>query len=145
MVPAVSDVEDIMRHKAKCRKLGRSTAHRKATVAALVRNLIREDRITTTVTKAKEARSLAEKMVTVARKGTLAARRQVIAILSDGDHVAKLFDSLVPQFEGRAGGYTRIAKLGRRRSDSSEMAVLEWLGAAPPEARKSRKEKTEKE
>ena len=93
-----------MRHKAKAKKLGRSAAHRKATESALVRGLIREDRIKTTLAKAKMARGLAEKMVTMARKGTLAARRNVVAALAKGEHVRRLFDVIVPQCEGRQGG-----------------------------------------
>jgi large subunit ribosomal protein L17 len=120
-----------MRHKAKSTRLGRTSAHRKATVSALVRALIKEQRIRTTLPKAKLARSEAEKMVTLARKGTLAARRRVASALSDGQHVKLLFDVIVPQCKGRSGGYTRIVKLGRRTSDSSEMAIIEWMGAPP--------------
>jgi len=123
-----------MRHKVKSKRLGRRTAHAKATIAALVRALIREQRIRTTLSKAKLARSASEKMVTVARKGTLAARRQVAAAISDGPHVKMLFETIVPMCKDRSGGYTRIVKLGRRTSDSSEMAILEWVGAARQEA-----------
>jgi len=119
-----------MRHKAKSKRLGRKTAHARATISALVRALIKEQRIRTTLPKAKLARSASEKIVTVARKGTLAARRQVVAAISDGPHVRTLFDTIVPMCKGRSGGYTRIVKLGRRTSDSSEMAILEWVGAA---------------
>lgn len=121
-----------MRHKAKSIRLGRTSAHRKATVSALVRALITEQRIKTTLSKAKLARTDAEKMVTLARKGTLAARRRVVSALSDGRHVKALFDVIVPQCKGRSGGYTRIVKLGRRPSDSSEMAIIEWIGAPSP-------------
>ena len=121
-----------MRHKAKSIRLGRTSAHRKATVSALVRALIKEQRIKTTLSKAKLARSEAEKMVTLARKGTLTARRSVASALSDGPHVKTLFEVIVPQCKGRSGGYTRIVKLGRRPSDSSEMAILEWIGAPSP-------------
>lgn len=117
-----------MRHRAVRKKLGRSTSHRKALVAGLVCNLIKERRITTTVQKAKIARSAAEKMVTMARLGTLSARRRAIALLRQKDAVEALFSNIVPICEGRAGGYTRVLKLGRRSSDGSEMALLEWVG-----------------
>jgi len=117
-----------MRHKRNCAKLGRSSAHRKALLAGLVCNLINEKRIKTTLPKAKQARSLAEKMVTLGRKGTLSDRRRALSVLHQRGPVATLFEEIVPQCEGRQGGYTRILKLGRRRSDSSEMAVLEWVG-----------------
>lgn len=117
-----------MRHRAVRKKLGRSSSHRKALVAGLVCNLIKERRITTTVQKAKIARSEAEKMVTIARTGSLSARRRAIALLRQTDAVALLFSDIVPICEGRAGGYTRVLKLGRRGSDGSEMALLEWVG-----------------
>jgi len=110
-------------------------------LASLVCNLIEEKRIKTTLAKAKQGRSLAEKMVTLGRKGTLAARRRAIAKLSQGKRVAKLFDEIIPQFDGRSGGYTRIVKLGRRGSDGSEMAVLEWIGILPPEKKKKKTDK----
>jgi large subunit ribosomal protein L17 len=116
-----------MRHKVKTAKLGRAPAHRKATVAAMVRALIKQRRVKTTLAKAKAARISAEKMVTMARKGTLAARRNIASVLSDGPHMKALFDEIVPICQGRSGGYTRIVKLGRRSSDSSEMAILEWV------------------
>lgn len=103
-------------------------------LANMVSSLIKEKRITTTVQKAKLARSMAEKMVTLGRRGTLADRRRAVSLLHQPDAVGVLFDEIVPRMEGRDGGYTRIYKLGRRRSDSSEMAVLEWveaLGAKP--------------
>ncbi len=97
-------------------------------MAGLVCNLIKERRITTTVQKAKIARSEAEKMVTMARLGTLSARRRAISLLRQKDAVDTLFADIVPICEGRAGGYTRVLKLGRRSSDGSEMALLEWVG-----------------
>lgn len=131
-----------MRHRKKNVKLGRTSAHRKATVASLVCNLIEEKRIRTTLAKAKLARSLAEKMVTFSRNGTLAARRRVIAELSSTRHAAKLADEIVPELSDRQGGYTRITKLGQRRSDSSEMVILEWVGIRPPERKKKKKADT---
>jgi len=123
-----------MRHRAVRKKLGRSSSHRKALVAGLVGNLIKERRITTTVQKAKIARSAAEKLVTVARKSAMSpasnvsARRQVMALLGRKDVVDTLFSDILPICEGRAGGYTRVLKLGRRGGDGSEMALLEWVG-----------------
>ena len=116
-----------MRHRKKTVKLGRTSAHRNELLANLVCGLIEHRRIKTTVAKAKAARSLAEKMVTLGKKGTLAARRQAIATLKQEGLVRVLFDKIAPGFESRAGGYTRILKLGRRMSDSSEMVLLEWV------------------
>jgi large subunit ribosomal protein L17 len=116
-----------MRHRKKTVKLGRTSAHRNELLANLVCALIDNKRIKTTLPKAKAARSLAEKMVTLGKKGTLAARRQAISTLKQTDSVKELFDSITPTFADRAGGYTRIVKLGRRISDSSEMVLLEWV------------------
>ena len=116
-----------MRHRKKTVKLGRTSAHRNELLANLVCGLIEHRRIKTTVAKAKAARSLAEKMVTLGKKGTLAARRQAIATLKQECLVRVLFDEITPGFESRSGGYTRILKLGRRMSDSSEMVLLEWV------------------
>ena len=116
-----------MRHRKKTVKLGRTSAHRNELLANLVCGLIEHRRIKTTIAKAKAARSLAEKMVTLGKKGTLAARRQAIATLKQENLVRVLFDDIAPSFESRSGGYTRILKLGRRISDSSEMVLLEWV------------------
>ena len=139
-----------MRHRNKDSKLGRSSAHKKATLSALVCALIQERRIKTTLAKAKQARRLAEKMVTLCRKcrnaekpeTKLAARRRAISILSRKKLVAKLIDEIVPELDGRQGGYTRIVRLGRRRSDGSEMVILEWVGTAPPENKKKKTAET---
>ena len=122
-----------MRHQRAGRKLGRSKAHREQLLGSLVSNLILQSRIRTTVSKAKEAKRDADKMVTLARKGTLAARRLAAARLRRPEAVSRLFESVVPAMEGRKGGYTRVTKLGQRRSDGSEMAILEWvvIPAAP--------------
>lgn len=116
-----------MRHRKHNKKLGRSGAHRSALLSALVVALIKRRSITTTVVKAKEAKQLAEKMVTLARKGTVPARRLAAARLHDDDATALLFKEIVPIFEGRNGGYTRVVKLGQRASDGSEMAILQWV------------------
>lgn len=122
-----------MRHRKKTVKLGRTGAHRNELLSNLVCALIDNKRIKTTGPKAKAARSLAEKMVTLGKKGTLAARRQAIATLKQEKSVRELFDNVAPVFTDRPGGYTRIIKLGRRISDSSEMVLLEWVDtiAAP--------------
>lgn len=109
------------------RKLGRSSAHRKAMLRNLVTDLFNEGRITTTVTRAKEARRQAEKMITLAKRGDLHARRQVLAYVYDESVVTKLFDEIAPNYEDRQGGYTRILKLGPRRGDNTEMAFLELV------------------
>ncbi|MFC1497006.1 50S ribosomal protein L17 [Verrucomicrobiota bacterium] len=133
-----------MRHRKKNKKIGRSSAHRHATISALVCALIERKRIKTTVVKAKIARSLAEKMVTLARKGTLSARRQAISVLVRVKHVKILFEEIAPQFNGRQGGYTRITKLAPRRGDCSESAVLEWIGIAPLPKKVKKKKEVEK-
>ena len=109
------------------RKLGRSSAHRKAMLRNLVTDLFREGRITTTDTRAKEARRQAEKMITLAKRGDLHARRQVLAYVYDEAVVAKLFDEIAPKYADRQGGYTRILKLGPRQVDNAELAFLELV------------------
>lgn len=124
-----------MRHRKKTVKLGRTSAHRNELLANLVCALIDNKRIKTTLPKAKAARSLAEKMITLGKKGTLAARRQAISTLKNDKSVKELFEAVAPSFAARAGGYTRIIKLGRRISDSSEMVLLEWVeGVEAPAA-----------
>jgi large subunit ribosomal protein L17 len=125
-------------------KLGRSPSHRKALVAALVCHLIEQKRIRTTLPKARQARSMAERMVTLARGNTLQSRRLAIARLGKVGAVSTLFDEVVPKFEGRQGGYTRVMKLGQRRSDGAEMAVVEWVGIDVPDKRKKKKVAEEK-
>ncbi len=124
-----------MRHQKKTVKLGRSQAHRDALLANQVCSLIIHQRIRTTLAKAKAARPLAEKMVTLGKKGTIHARRTAAAYLHQADAVKKLFEEIAPRSASRAGGYTRIVKLGARKSDSAPMAVLEWVDTAPPEAK----------
>lgn len=135
-----------MRHRKKTIKLGRTSAHRDALLASLVCNLIESKRIVTTVPKAKAARSLAEKMVTLGKKGDLAARRRAISALRRSDRVSTLFSAVAPAFKDRQGGYTRIMRLGRRSSDSSEMAILEWVNFVPqpPKPKKDDKAKDAK-
>ena len=123
-----------MHHRRKTTKLGRSSAHRAAMLAALVCGLIEQKRIRTTLAKARLARSEAERLVTVAREGTLVARRRVLAALRHRIPMQNLFKDIVPKMSGRNGGYTRIVKLERRRGDNAEMAYLEWVGSSSVEA-----------
>jgi large subunit ribosomal protein L17 len=123
-----------MRHQNKTVKLGRSQAHRDALLANQVCSLIDHQRIRTTLAKAKAVRPLAEKMVTLGKKGTIHARRTAVAVLHQPGAVKKLFEEIAPRSASRAGGYTRIIKLGARKSDSAPMAILEWVDAAVVEA-----------
>ncbi|GIX50002.1 MAG: hypothetical protein KatS3mg132_196 [Limisphaera sp.] len=117
-----------MRHRKHTAKLGRTSEHRNRMLASLVCSLIRHNRITTTLAKAKAARSLAEKLVTLCKKGTLHARRLASARLyQDEDACRILFKEIAPHFKSRPGGYTRIIRLGQRRGDAAQMAILEWV------------------
>ncbi len=120
-----------MRHKRLNKKFGRSPEHREQLMRMLCAALILNDKITTTLPKAKQARKDAEKLVTLARKGTLAARRLAAARLRSPEAVKRLFDVVVKGQEGRQGGYTRITKLGQRRGDATELCILEWTTVAP--------------
>lgn len=120
-----------MRHLKRTAKLGRTGEHRNALLANLVCSLIKHRRITTTVAKAKAARSVAEKMVTLAKHGTLHDRRLASARLhQDEEAVRMLFKEIAPAHKDRNGGYTRIVRLGRRQGDAAEMAILEWVESA---------------
>lgn len=111
----------------KLRKLGRRTDHRKAMLRNQVTSLLEHEKIETTLTRAKETQRMAEKMITLGKRGDLHARRQALAYIFDEDVVTKLFDEIAPNYSERDGGYTRIMKLGPRRGDSSEMAILELV------------------
>ena len=125
-----------MRHQRVMKKFGRSSKHRKMLMKSLVTNLILAESIKTTLPKAKEARKDADKIVTVAKKGDLAARRLAASRLLDPKAVQKLFDKIAPSMKDRKGGYTRIVKLGTRRGDAAEMCVLQWVTAGEPVAAK---------
>ncbi len=116
-----------MRHQKKTVKLGRKAEHRDAMLANQVCSLIQHNRIKTTLAKAKAVRPLAERMITLGKKGTLHARRTAISVLGQKDLVKKLFEDVAPRSAERAGGYTRIIKLGPRKSDSALMAYIEWV------------------
>lgn len=135
-----------MRHRVKGRKLGRSPAHRKALFRNQLASLVKEERIKTTLPKAKELRPIAEKVVTQGKRDTLHARRQVNRWLPERDLVKKVFDDIAPRFQERPGGYTRIIKLGPRQGDGAEMAVIEFVetGVSEPEPDKKKGKKKEK-
>jgi len=116
-----------MQHNRAGRKLGRTTSHRRALFRNQLASLFTHERITTTLPKAKELRPLAEKMVTLGKRGGLHARRLALKNLPDQSAVKRLFDELAPRFASRTGGYTRILKLGRRPGDGAEMAILEFI------------------
>jgi len=116
-----------MRHQKNTRKLGRTSSHRDAMLANLVASLIIHKRVKTTLAKAKTARPLAEKLVTLGKGGTLHDYRLAVAKIGQEDVVKKLFKEIAPGFKDRKGGYTRILKLGPRQSDSAPIAFLEWV------------------
>lgn len=109
------------------RKLGRPTDHRKAMLRAMVTFLIEKGKIETTVTRAKEVRSMAEKMITTAKTNDLHSKRQVFSYITKEDVAKKLFDEVAPKYKERAGGYTRIIRTGPRRGDAAEMAIIELV------------------
>ena len=109
------------------RKLGRTTAHRKAMLRGLVTLLLENGKVETTLTRAKEVRSVAEKMITLGKKNTLASRRSALAYITKEDVVTKLFSEIAPKYENRNGGYTQIFKLGPRRGDAAEMAIIKLV------------------
>jgi large subunit ribosomal protein L17 len=133
-----------MRHQKKTIKLGRTAEHRKALLANQVCSLIEHQRIKTTLAKAKAVRPLAERMVTLGKNGSVHARRTALATLRQKKAVKKLFDDIAPRSAERNGGYTRIVKLGQRKSDSAPMAFIEWVDVAEVAEQKSTEEKKAK-
>ncbi len=117
-----------MRHGKSGRKLGRTSSHRKAMFRNMVTSLFEHERIVTTEHKAKELRPIAEKMITLAKRGDLHARRQALDYIRSKNVVAKLFDEIQAQFAERNGGYTRIIRTGIRRGDAAPMAIIELVG-----------------
>src|SRR6478752_8790360 len=146
-------VRRVMRHQKKTVKLGRTAEHRKALLANQVCSLIEHQRIKTTLAKAKAVRPLAEKMVTLGKNGSLHARRTALAVLRQKDAVKKLFEDIAPRSASRKGGYTRIVKLGARKSDAAPVAFIEWVDspivteepAADSKGKKKAATKTSKE
>ena len=122
-----------MRHGSAHRKLGRTTAHRTAMFANMAASLIKHEQIITTLPKAKELRPFVEKLVTLAKRGDLHARRIAISRVRDVDQVGKLFAALGPRYKTRAGGYIRVLKAGHRYGDNAPMAVIEFVDRDPAE------------
>ena len=137
-----------MRHRWAGRKLGRTSSHRKALLRNMVMQFLDKERLITTVPKAKELRPFAEKMITLGKRETLHARRHALAVIRSKVVVSKLFDTLGPRFADRSGGYTRILRLGPRKGDGAELALIELIGSEyqPPEApQKAKKAEKKKE
>jgi large subunit ribosomal protein L17 len=133
-----------MRHQKKTIKLGRTAEHRKALLANQVCSLIEHQRIKTTLAKAKAVRPLAERMVTLGKNGSIHARRTALATLRQKNAVKKLFNDIAPRSSERNGGYTRIVKLGQRKSDSASMAFIEWVDMAEVVEEKAAEQKKAK-
>ncbi len=133
-----------MRHQKKTIKLGRTAEHRKALLANQICSLIEHQRIKTTLAKARAVRPLAERMVTLGKNGSIHARRTALATLRQKNAVKKLFDDIAPKSAERNGGYTRIVKLGYRKSDSARMAFIEWVDMAEVVEEKATEKKKRK-
>ncbi len=116
-----------MRHRMSGRKLNRTSSHRKAMFSNMVVSLLDHEQITTTLPKAKELRRIADKMITLGKRGDLHARRQALSVLKDNDIVSKLFSGLAERYKERNGGYTRVLKAGNRYGDMAPMAVIELV------------------
>lgn len=134
-----------MRHRNFGSKLGRNPAHRRATLRNLVTNVIERERVTTTLTRAKAARPIVERMITLGKKDTLQTRRQAAAFLMTPAATQKLFRDIAPRFSSRTGGYTRIVAAGWRVGDGAKVAILELLGSELKKKEKKEKEKAKKE
>jgi large subunit ribosomal protein L17 len=136
-----------MRHLKRTAKLGRTGTHRNAMLANLVCSLIKHKRVQTTLAKAKAARSVAEKMVTLGKSGTISDRRLAAGRLHSDEAAKILFTELAPVFKERRGGYTRIIKMNQRQGDAAELAILEWVDGpvevAPPSEPKAEETKSE--
>lgn len=133
-----------MRHRWGGRKLGRTSSHKRALMRTMVTEFFENEKMVTTLFKAKELRPVAEKMITLGKQGSLHARRRALAFLRSKSTVFKLFDSLAPRFADRNGGYTRILRLGTRPGDAAEMALIEFVDAQD-QAAKRKKEAEKKE
>jgi large subunit ribosomal protein L17 len=129
-----------MRHQVKRGNLSRNTAHRRALLRNLVTSFLEKERMRTTLVKARTARPIAEKMITLAKRGTLHARRQALAYMTKESAVKKLFEEIGPRFSERPGGYSRIVKLGPRAGDGAQMAMLELIGSEYQKKAKKKKE-----
>ena len=134
-----------MRHLNSGRKLGRTKSHRKATLANLAAAVIEHKSIMTTTPKAKEARGTVERLITFAKKGDLASRRQVLRTLRNKELVKELFEDIAPKYADRPGGYTRVIKVGRRQGDDAPMAIFELVGFEGMQAAKLEKKRQKQE
>jgi large subunit ribosomal protein L17 len=134
-----------MRHLKSGRKLGRTASHRKATLDNLAAALIEHKSIITTTPKAKEARGVVERLITFAKRGDLAARRQVLRTIPDKKLVKELFEEIAPRYKGRPGGYTRVVKIGNRKGDDAPMSVFELVGYEGKKAEKIEKARQKRE
>lgn len=133
-----------MRHRKGMSKLGRTSAHRKALYRNLVTSLLEHERIETTDAKAREVRRLADKMITLGKRGTLHARRQALSVIRKREVTAKVFDDLAQRFAGRPGGYTRVMKVGQRVGDNAPVSIVELVEGAPPEPPPKKKARRKK-
>jgi len=133
-----------MRHRKNSKRLSRQSAHRKAVLRNQVKSLIAKEKIKTTVALAKESRRLAEKLITLGKKDTVASRRRAFSILADRDLVKILFSELAPRFNARNGGYTRIVRLGNRQGDNASLAILEFTERKIEEKKSKKAKKVKK-
>jgi large subunit ribosomal protein L17 len=127
-----------MRHGKSGSKLGRTSSHRKAMLRNMVTSFLKYEKIKTTDVKAKELKKVAEKMITLGKKGDLHARRQALAFVRDPDVVGKLFSDLSVRYRDRAGGYTRIVKMGYRTGDNAPLSIVEFIGSVPKDKPKKK-------
>lgn len=134
-----------MRHRIKGRKLGRTHSHRAALMRALATSLLKHKRIKTTLAKAKEARGYVDRIITKARKGDLHSQRQVMSLISDKEVVKELFSDIVSKVGERPGGFTRVIKLGNRKGDAAEMAILELVDFNEASNQKAEEKKEQRE
>jgi large subunit ribosomal protein L17 len=125
-----------VRHRKRHGKLGRSSAHRKALLRNMVTSLLDKERIETTDAKAKELRRVADRMITLGKRGDLHARRQALSVIRSKEVTSKVFDELADRFRERPGGYTRVLKVRRRTGDAAPMSIIELVGGEPAEASK---------
>lgn len=130
-----------MRHRKRHGKLGRNSAHRKALLRNLVTSLLDKERIETTDARAKELRRVADRMITLGKRGGLHARRQALSVIRSKEVASKVFDDLADRFRERPGGYTRVLKMRRRTGDAAPMSIIELVEGKAAEASKSRGKK----
>jgi len=128
-----------MRHRRAGRRLGRTSSHRKAMMRNLVTSLLEHEKITTTDAKAKELRGVADKMITLGKRGTLHARRQALSFIRDNLVTKKVFEELSPRYSERMGGYTRVTKIGTREGDNALLSVIELMPAEEKKVAKRKK------